>query len=132
MYQVSSRTIKGCYEYVHTLQNALWELPFTNIYSTVTPDMLHQVKKGVWEHLINLVLEIVKRNDSSRGANAIIQELDLRIRLVPRYPGLKTFSRGISSTAHMTASEYFQTMRVCVHVHMSNRNLNSRTNALIF
>ena len=28
------------------IQNALWELPLTNIYSTITPDMLHQVKKG--------------------------------------------------------------------------------------
>jgi hypothetical protein len=97
--------------FVLMLQNRLWELPLSNIYSTITPDMLHQVKKGVWEHLVRLVLKIAKQDDSSRA----VQELDLRIRLVPRYLGLKSFSRGISNTVHMTASEYLQTMRVRVH-----------------
>ena len=98
------------------IQNALWELPLTNIYSTITPDMLHQVKKGVWEHLINLTLGIIKQISNSRTANQLILELDLRISLVPRYPGLKKFSKGISNLSQITAAEYQQLMRVCFNI----------------
>jgi|tagenome__1003787_1003787.scaffolds.fasta_scaffold20765063_2 Plavaka transposase len=96
------------------IQNELWKLPLTNIYSTITPDMLHQVKKGVWEHLINLTLGIIKQTSNSRTANQLILELDLRIRLVPRYPGLKKFNKGISNLSQITAAEYQQLMRVCL------------------
>lgn len=96
------------------LQNALWELPYTNIYSTITPDMLHQVKKGVWEHLVNLTIEIIKRTYDSRTANQLILELDLRVGLVPRYSGLRNFSKGISSLSQITGAEYQQIMRVCL------------------
>jgi Tfp pilus assembly protein PilO len=94
-------------------QNALWELPYTNVYSTITPDMLHQVKKGVWEHLVNLTLDIIRESYVSRKANQLILELDLRIRLVPRYSGLRKFSKGISHLSQITAAEYQQIMRVC-------------------
>ena len=83
-----------------------------NIYSTITPDMLHQVKKGVWEHLINLTLEIIKKTYNSRVANKLMLELDLHIHLIPRYFGLKKFSKGISHLSQITATKYQQLMRV--------------------
>ena len=83
-----------------------------NIYSAITPDMLHQIKKGVWEHLVNLTLEIIKCSYDSRIANMVILKLDLRISLVPRYFGLKKFPKGISSLSQITAAEYQQIMRV--------------------
>ncbi len=76
--------------------------------------MLHQVKKGVWEHLVNLTLQIIKCTYDSRTSNQLILELDLRIRLVPRYSGLRKFSKGISSLSQITAAEYQQLMRVCM------------------
>ena len=75
-----------------------------NIYSIITPDMLHQVKKGVWEHLINLSLEIIKQINDPRIANKLILKLDLHIRFVPRYSGLKKFSKGISNLSQITAA----------------------------
>ena len=84
-----------------------------NIYSIITPDMLHQIKKGVWEHLVNLTLEIIKQSYDSRTANQLILELDLCICLVPRYSGLRKFSKGISHLSQITAAEYQQLMRVC-------------------
>jgi hypothetical protein len=76
--------------------------------------MLHQVKKGVWEHLINLTIEIIKSTYDSRKANQLILELDLRICLVPRYYRLRKFPKGISNLSQITAAEYQQLMRVCV------------------
>ena len=94
------------------LQNSLWKLPLTNVYSTITPDMLHQIKKGVWEHLVRLTLEMIKSSNDARMANLLIHELDIRISLVPRYYGLRQFPKGISSLSQITAAEYQQLMKV--------------------
>ena len=90
------------------LQNALWKLPLMNVYSTITPDMLHQVKKGVWEHLVCLMLEMIKSSHDARTANSLILELDIRISLVPRYYGLQQFPKRISRLSQVTAAEYQQ------------------------
>lgn len=74
--------------------------------------MLHQVKKGVWEHIVSLTIDLIQKTYDSRTANQYIHELDVRIRLVPRYLGLKKFSKGISNLSLMTAGEFQQLMRV--------------------
>ena len=84
----------------------------TNVYLTITPDMLHQVRKGVWEHLVRLTLEMIKSLYDARTANSLILELDIRIKLVPRYQGLRQFPKGISSLPQVTAAEYQELMRV--------------------
>ena len=76
------------------------------------PDLLHQVRKGVWEHLVHLTLEMIKSSNDARMANSIILELDIRISLVPRYYGLRQFPKGISSLSQVTAAEYQQLMQV--------------------
>src|SRR5271169_1870898 len=76
--------------------------------------MLHQVKKGVWEHLVHLTLEMIKSAYDARTANLMILELDIRICLVPRYYGLWQFPKGISGLLHVTAAEYQQLMWVCI------------------
>jgi len=78
--------------------------------------MLHQVKKGVWEHLIKLTLKLIKTSFDARTANLLIQELDLRIQLVPRYQGLKKFPSGISNISQTTAAEFQQLMRVSITI----------------
>src|SRR3954470_22352699 len=79
------------------IQNELWKLPLTNIYSTITPDMLHQVKKGVWEHLINLTLEIIKKTYNSRVANKLMLELDLHMSCSKIFWTQKILKRNITS-----------------------------------
>jgi len=83
--------------------------------------MLHQVKKGVWEHLVNLTLNLIKSLFDVRMANLLTLELDLCIRLVPRYPGLKKFSTGISKLSQITAAKYQQLMHVnIIYIMMSS------------
>jgi len=76
--------------------------------------MLHQVKKGVWEHLINLTLNLIKSLFDTHMVNLLILELDLHIQLVPRYSGLKKFSTRISNLSQITAAEYQQLMHVSI------------------
>jgi Tfp pilus assembly protein PilO len=78
--------------------------------------MLHQVKKGVWEHIMNLAIKTIHMTYDTRTATKYIHELDIRIRMVPRYSGLKKFDKGISELSFITANEFQQFMRVSILV----------------
>ncbi|KAG1883339.1 Zn-finger domain-containing protein [Suillus subluteus] len=66
---------------LHTIYNPFWaNLPHANIFLAFTPDLLHQVHKGVFkDHLVKWCLEIVT---------------------MPDYPGLWHFKKGISTMSH--------------------------------
>ena len=98
--------------FLFSCQHPLWDLPYNNIYQTVTPDMLHQVKKGVWEHLLNLFQQLIMTTNELRTAQKYLKELDARFTFVPQFPGLKSFPRGITKLPQVTGSEYFQIMNV--------------------
>ena len=46
----------------------------------------------------------------------MVDEMNWRIANIPRYPGLKIFSKGLQSIARLTASEYRDIMKVMVFV----------------
>src|ERR1035438_8812287 len=93
-------------------QHLLWDLPYNNIYQMITPDMLHQVKKGIWEHLLNLFQDLIKATQEPRTTTRSLRELDLRFSFVLSFPGLKRFPKGITQLPCITGSEYFQIMNV--------------------
>jgi hypothetical protein len=71
------------------------DLPFVEISSCVTPDLLHQLNKGVFkDHLVKWCREIL--------SNA---EVDRRIKGMPRYQGLRHFVNGISVIKQWTGNE---------------------------
>ena len=69
--------------FLFSCQHPLWDLPYNNIYQTVTPDMLHQVKKGVLEHLLNLFQQLIMTTYELRTAQKYLKELDVRFTFVP-------------------------------------------------
>ncbi|TFK90236.1 hypothetical protein K466DRAFT_485132, partial [Polyporus arcularius HHB13444] len=71
------------------------DLPYANIFNCIVPDLLHQLHKGVFmTHLVKWV---------STGCE---DELDARFARVPPYPGLRIFSKGISTISQWTGNEY--------------------------
>ncbi|KAI9450403.1 hypothetical protein BJY52DRAFT_1206158 [Lactarius psammicola] len=82
-----------------------WEqFPYTNIFLSITPDILHQIHQGVTKHLIRWL--------STLGS----EEIDARcIRLPPSHNAC-SFPRGITSLSKLTSREHRDICRVLMGV----------------
>src|SRR3954471_4322387 len=76
------------------IQNLLWDIPRCNIYATIMPDLLHQIKKGVWLHLLNWFQFFLQDMYEVRKANEYLDEIDKCFVLVLCFKGIKSFSKG--------------------------------------
>ncbi|KAJ3718126.1 hypothetical protein DFJ43DRAFT_1005854 [Lentinula guzmanii] len=82
--------------------NPFWEdLPHCNIFECMTPDLLHQLQKGVFgDH-------VAKWAQSAMGDEKLAEkEMDNRFRTMSPNPNLRHFSKGISSITQWTGNEY--------------------------
>ncbi|KAG8730593.1 hypothetical protein FRC10_002580 [Ceratobasidium sp. 414] len=71
------------------------DLPFVNISNCITPDILHQLNKGVFrDHVVKWCRSIIGK-----------REVDRRIKGMPRFAGLRHFTQGISVLKQWTGNE---------------------------
>jgi len=71
------------------------DLPFCEIFSCFTPDLLHQIHKGVFkDHLVRWCQSIAGE-----------RSIDECFKAIPDFAGLRHFSNGISSVSQWTGTE---------------------------
>ncbi|KAK7025398.1 hypothetical protein VNI00_016035 [Paramarasmius palmivorus] len=91
------------YESCHTvglkpIQNIFWRnLQHTNIFLSITPDILHQLLQGVVKHVISWLKQLFGP-----------QEIDARCRRLPPNHQIHLFLGGISHLSRITGTEHAQ------------------------
>ncbi|KAJ3859357.1 hypothetical protein EV359DRAFT_68232 [Lentinula novae-zelandiae] len=79
--------------------NPFWkDLPLCNIFECITPDLLHQLHKGVFsDHVASWAQKSIKNGQ---------EEIDMRYQAMPTHPTLRHFKQGISKVTQWTGGEY--------------------------
>lgn len=79
-----------------------WQnLPYADIYLSITPDILHQMYQGVMKHLVSWVVAAFGQ-----------KEIDARCQCLPPNHNIHNFSKGITSLSHLTGKEHANMCRV--------------------
>ncbi|KAG1731873.1 hypothetical protein EDD22DRAFT_788370 [Suillus occidentalis] len=78
-----------------------WEdLPYTNVFQAITPDVLHQLYQGLVKHLLRWLAQAC-------GA----AEIDARCRWLPPNHHIRLFMKGITSLTRLSGTEHSQICR---------------------
>ncbi|KII92122.1 hypothetical protein PLICRDRAFT_103181 [Plicaturopsis crispa FD-325 SS-3] len=86
---------------VKPLFHPFWEdLPYVDIYRSITPDVLHQLYQGVIKHLIEWVTKAVGPD-----------EVDARCQRLPPNHNIRLFMKGITGLSRVTGEEHNQMCR---------------------
>lgn len=70
-------------------------LPFSNIFVSVTPDILHQLLQGMMKHVIKWIIKVY-------GSAAI----DSRCKAIPPYHKTPLFTKGITTLSRVSGQEH--------------------------
>ena len=100
---------------IKPIYKLFWEdLPYSDVYSAIMPDVLHQIMQGFVKH----VLEWIKKAyDAS--------ELDARCRRLPPNHNVRLFLRGITSLSRLTGREHADICRILLGVIIGMRLPNN-------
>ena len=81
------------------LVDPFWkDLPFCDIYDCFTPDLLHQLHKGMFkDHIVNWATQAINGGEN---------EVDERFRSMSLHPDLRHFKKGISLTTQWSGTEF--------------------------
>jgi len=82
-----------------------FQLPYVDIFQSISPDILHQLHQGVFKHLLKWLAAVY----SPAELNARYQ------RLIPNYH-IRIFSNGITGLTRVTGKEHDQISRVLLGV----------------
>lgn len=99
--------------------NPFWvDLPHCNIFQCFTPDILHQLHKGMFkDHMVKWATAAINVDGPDRFVDAQQKsEVDHRFQAMTRHPSLQHFKKGISLISQWTGNEYKNMEKVFLSV----------------
>ena len=82
----------------------------------IISNLLHQIKKGIWSHLLNWFQALLWDIYDVQEANEYLDEMDKCFALVPSFKDIKSFPKGIRGMEQITAGEYAHIMKVNLEI----------------
>ena len=87
---------------IKPIVHPFWEtLPYSDIYLSLTPDILHQLYQGVMKHLVSWVTTAFNKRD-----------IDARCWCLPPNFNIRSFTKGITSLSRLTGKEHADMCRI--------------------
>ncbi|KAI0765845.1 hypothetical protein BD413DRAFT_637000 [Trametes elegans] len=91
---------------IKPVQHPFWEdLPYVNIFQSITVDVLHQLYQGMFKHLVSWLKEACST-----------AEIDARVARLPPNHSIRIFYKGISNLARISGAEHRQISRFLLGV----------------
>ena len=91
---------------IKPIVHPFWEsLPYSDVYLSLTPDVLHQLYQGVMKHLVAWISAAFNKKD-----------LDARCQRLPPNFGIRSFSKGITSLSRLTGKEHADMCRILLGI----------------
>ena len=87
---------------IKPIYKPFWEhLPYADVYTSITPDILHQLLQGVIKHLVSWVKAAYSED-----------EINARCRRLPPNHNIWSFFKGITKLSHLTGREHSDICRI--------------------
>ncbi|RHZ86368.1 hypothetical protein Glove_52g65 [Diversispora epigaea] len=83
-----------------------------NIYAATVPDRIHHFDLGLFQHQLNFTKILINK----QCGKSVIDEMNRRVKLIPRYKDLKSFPNGFLHLILLTASEYRSLMKIMIFI----------------
>jgi hypothetical protein len=89
--------------------------PFCDPYK-IPPERLHFMDAGIIAWVISALVCMIRVLWKGAEQNAKVRELDRRFQSIPKFPGLRVFTQGVSTCCKYTAVEWVSMVKVLVCV----------------
>ncbi|RHZ48439.1 hypothetical protein Glove_551g2 [Diversispora epigaea] len=97
---------------IENVRNFFWSVLNINIYAATVPDRMHHLDLDLFQHQLNFTKILINK----QCGKSVIDEMNRRVKLIPRYKDLKSFPNGFLHLTLLTASEYRSLMKIMIFI----------------
>ncbi|RHZ87011.1 hypothetical protein Glove_41g45 [Diversispora epigaea] len=97
---------------IEKVRNFFWNVPDINIYAATVPDRMHHFDLGLFHYQLSFTKALILE----QCEKSFIDKMNNRIKLIPHYQDLKSFSNGFLHLTLLTASEYRSLMKIMIFI----------------